>query len=65
MFPLPGQSTLLKYFQEFQLTQGYLEPVHKLVKIKSKTLEPHKLNVVVVFDAVPLKNEMVYHPSED
>ena len=65
MFPLPGRSTLLKYFQEFQLTQGYLEPVHKLVTIQSKAFEPHKLKVVVVFDAVHLKNEMVWDPSED
>ncbi len=65
MFPLPGQSNLLKYFQEFKLPAGYLDPVHELIKIKSKSLLPHKLKVVLVFDAVHLKNEIVFDSSED
>ena len=65
LLPLPGLSTLRKYFREFQIPEGYLDSVGHLLKLKAKTLAPRDRIVCLNFDEVYLKRDISWQQLFD
>ena len=66
IIPLPGVSNIRHFFQNFQIPEGYLETVDKLLAIEAAKLTRDCDRVVSVnFDEVHLRQEVVYDNQED
>jgi hypothetical protein len=63
--PLPGRSTLQNHFKHFQIPEGYLSAVGRLMKIKAQELTPRERVAALCFDEVYLRKEMSYDNQED
>jgi hypothetical protein len=65
ILPLPGLSTLRNYFKDFQIPEGYLSAVGRMMKIKAQELTPRERVAALCFDEVYLRKEMSYDNQED
>jgi hypothetical protein len=58
-------SNLRKYFQYFQVPEGYLTAVGRLLRIKAKDMTPLERVAALSFDEIHLKSEISYDMMED
>ena len=65
LLPLPGLSTLNKYFKDFQIPPGYLDSVGELLKIKAKTMSARERVVCLNFDEVHTLSDLAYNQQAD
>ena len=63
--PLPGFSTLKKYFKDFQIGEGLFDNVMDVLKIHAKTLSPKEKIANLSFDEVHVKSDISWNPSSD
>ena len=55
LIPLPGESTLRKYFKNFTINEGYFQSVHQLLKVVSSVLDDQEKLISLSFDEIHLK----------
>jgi transcriptional regulator with XRE-family HTH domain len=65
ILPLPGISTLEKYFRDFTIEEGYLESVAKLLRTKLTTMEDWEKVCVISFDGIHLTSDVSYDQRHD
>ena len=65
LLPLPADTTLKQHFKHFKISEGYLESIDKLLKLKSQGLSPEECLVTLSFDGVHLKPDMAYNHESD
>ena len=64
--PLPADATLKKHFKHFKVTEGYLESVDPLLRIKATwDLSAEQRLVTLNFDEVHLKADISYNRETD
>ena len=64
--PLPADSTLRKHFKHFKVSEGYLESIDPLLKIKATwDLSPEQKLITLSFDEVHLKKDISYNRETD
>jgi hypothetical protein len=65
ILPLPGVSTLLRFFKDFQIQPGFLESVAKLVRVKVASMTELEKVATASFDEVHLKSGLAYDRKYD
>ena len=66
ILPLPGKSTIVRHFKNFQIEPGFLECVGTLLKVKAATLTKSVDKVVgLQLDEVYVKKDISYNPTRD
>ena len=65
LLPMPGESTLRKYFQKFKINEGFIEPVATLLKLKAETLTEEERAIAISFDEVHVKRDISYDSQDD
>ena len=63
--PLPGLSTLSRYFRDFKISPGYLSCLQEMLKIKAVTLTLRQRVVCLSFDEVHVKGNILYDNQWD
>lgn len=58
-------STLRRYFQDFQVVEGYLWSVDQLIRIKANDLTELQRIITIQFDEIYLKSDINYDSKED
>ena len=63
--PLPGYTTLKKYFQDFQINEGLFDSVMAVLKIHARSLTPKERITCLAFDEVHIRSDISYNPTTD
>ena len=65
LLPMPGERTLRKYFENFKMNQGFIDPVAKLLEIMVNNLNDEERAVALSFDEVHVRSDISYDSQED
>ena len=63
--PLPGLSSLSKFYKKVQIEPGYLSSVEDLLKAKCSTLTTREKVATISFDEIHLTKDLNYDVGED
>ncbi len=65
ILPLPGLSTLEKYFRNFDIPEGFLGSVVRLIGVKAQTMNMRERLASLSFDEMHLKSDVNYDRRHD
>jgi hypothetical protein len=65
VLPLPGVSTLVTFFKDFRIQEGYLNSVAKLLRAKILTMTDLEKVAIASFDEIHLKSDISYDKHND
>ena len=65
LLPLPGLTSLDRFFKKFVITEGFSDSVKCLLKTMSESLTPLQRVVAFCFDEVHTRKDISYYPPED
>ncbi len=65
ILPLPGLSTLESYFRNFDIPEGFLTSVVRLISVKAQTMTPRERLASLSFDEMHVKSDVNYDRRHD
>ncbi len=63
--PLPAVSTLAAFFRHFEVTEGFLDAVATLIKVKVRNMTPRQRITCLAMDELHLRSDIEYDRRHD